>query len=253
MMKVSINGLRAFLHIHELKTKSRFTGHTGLREVALETLPKIPSRGATDGERENRLREYTGDVANNELVLLVPLSMGGIGSGKSDGGGCGCYGGRSGGLRLFREILRLQFSALIHSRGHRASLVELINEKEVVGDLFNQLRLASQRRTKGRLAQTLAATNLDDQELSESMQKLLIVMQRLDQKIAPMLEADGELFNKRWGFLSRAGLWDKSYLMRQIEKYADIYTSRVSNCLHYTPFMYFRSQEQTLAHDSYSY
>ncbi|BFG14789.1 hypothetical protein CerSpe_010630 [Prunus speciosa] len=154
---------------------------------------------------------------------------------------------------LICRELEEEFSALIHSRGHRASLVELINQKEVVGDLFNQLRLASQRRTKGRPAQTLAATNLDDHELSESMQKLLIVMQRLDQKIAPMLEADGELFNKRWGFLSRAGFWDKSHLMRQIEKYADIYTSRVSNFLHYTPFMYFRSQEQTLAHDSYSY
>ncbi|KAI8561980.1 hypothetical protein RHMOL_Rhmol04G0382900 [Rhododendron molle] len=101
--------------------------------------------------------------------------------------------------------------------------------------------------------QTLAATNMDDQELTESIQRLLIVMQRLDQKIAPLLETDGEHFNRRWGFLSRAGLWDKSHLMRQIEKYADIYTSRVSNFLHYTPFIYFRSQEQTLAHDSYSY
>lgn len=45
--------------------------------------------------------------------------------------------------------------------------------------------------------QTLAATTMGDQELTESMQKLLIVMQRLDEKIAPMLEADGELFNKR--------------------------------------------------------
>jgi len=44
---------------------------------------------------------------------------------------------------------------------------------------------------------TLAATNMDDQDLTESMQKLLIVMQRLDEKIAPMLEADGELFNSR--------------------------------------------------------
>ncbi|KAH9766603.1 HAD-superfamily hydrolase subfamily IG 5'-nucleotidase [Citrus sinensis] len=145
------------------------------------------------------------------------------------------------------------YNALINSRGQRARLVELINQKEVVGDLFNQLRLSLQRRNRGHPAQTLAATNMDDQELTESMQKLLVVMQRLDQKIAPMLESDGELFNKRWGFLSRAGLWDKSHLMRQIEKYADIYTSRVSNFLHYTPFMYFRSQEQTLAHDSYSY
>ncbi|XP_022723022.1 5'-nucleotidase domain-containing protein 4 isoform X2 [Durio zibethinus] len=154
---------------------------------------------------------------------------------------------------LICRELEEEYNALIHSRSRRATLIELINQKEVVGDLFNQLRLALQRRTKGRPAQTLAATNMNDQELTESMQKLLIVMQRLDEKIAPMLEADGELFNKRWGFLSRAGLWDKSHLMRQIEKYADIYTSRVSNFLNYTPFMYFRSQEQTLAHDSYSY
>ncbi|XP_024958364.1 uncharacterized protein LOC102610639 isoform X2 [Citrus sinensis] len=154
---------------------------------------------------------------------------------------------------LICRELEEEYNALINSRGQRARLVELINQKEVVGDLFNQLRLSLQRRNRGHPAQTLAATNMDDQELTESMQKLLVVMQRLDQKIAPMLESDGELFNKRWGFLSRAGLWDKSHLMRQIEKYADIYTSRVSNFLHYTPFMYFRSQEQTLAHDSYSY
>ncbi|KAK8572146.1 hypothetical protein V6N13_047762 [Hibiscus sabdariffa] len=154
---------------------------------------------------------------------------------------------------LICRELEEEYNALILSRGHRANVIELINQKEVLGDLFNQLRLALQRRSKGRPAQTLAATNMDDRELTESMQKLLIVMQRLDEKIAPLLEADGELFNKRWGFLSRAGLWDKSHLMRQIEKYADIYTSRVSNFLNYTPFMYFRSQEQTLAHDSYSH
>ncbi|KAK4354938.1 hypothetical protein RND71_027132 [Anisodus tanguticus] len=216
------------------------------------------------------------------------------------------------------------YNALIDSQQQRATLIDLINQKEVLGDLFNQLRLALQRRTLGRPAQlqwldeptgdhkslervdllfsssgkplkgkmdvcklncdvavsvkqsvrsqavcvrislkvlslslwialTLAATHMDDNELTESMQKLLVVMQRLDQKIGPMLDEDGDLFNKRWGYLSRAGLWDKSHLMRQIEKYADIYTSRVSNFLHYTPFMYFRAQEQNLAHDSYTF
>ncbi|KAL5700664.1 hypothetical protein ACHQM5_026083 [Ranunculus cassubicifolius] len=154
---------------------------------------------------------------------------------------------------LICRELEEEYIALIHGQSHRAALIELINQKEVVGDLFNQLRLALQRRTQGRPAQTLAATNMNDHELTESMQKLLIVMQRLDQKIAPMLETDGKEFNTRWGYLSRAGLWDKSHLTRQIEKYADIYTSRVSNFLHYTPFMYFRSQEQMLAHDSYCY
>ncbi|XP_077217749.1 uncharacterized protein LOC143852238 isoform X2 [Tasmannia lanceolata] len=151
---------------------------------------------------------------------------------------------------LICRELEKEFNALIQSRGHREALVELMHQKELVGDLFNQLRLALQRRTQGRPAQTLGATKMGDQELTECMQKLLIVMQRLDQKIAPMLEADGEHFNRRWGYLSRAGLWDKSHLTRQIERYADIYTSRVSNFLHYTPFMYFCAQEQTLAHDA---
>jgi hypothetical protein len=53
----------------------------------------------------------------------------------------------------------------------------------------------------------------------------------------------------RWGYLSRAGLNDKSQLCRQIEKYADVYSSRVSNFLRYSPYMYFRSPTQSLAHD----
>ena len=55
-----------------------------------------------------------------------------------------------------------------------------------------------------------------------------------------MLEEDGKDFSRHWGYLSRAGLNDKSQFTRQIEKYADIYTSRVSNFLRYTPFAYFR-------------
>ncbi|CAN6992571.1 unnamed protein product [Brassica oleracea var. botrytis] len=95
-------------------------------------------------------------------------------------------------------------------------------------------------------AQTLAASNLADQELTETMQKLLIVMQRLDDKIGLILESDGELFNKRF-LLKRGKLRNISLTLPSLKigfRYADIYTSRVSNFLNYTPFMYFRSQEQ---------
>jgi len=150
---------------------------------------------------------------------------------------------------LICRELEKEVKALAYGRDHRTKLIELMNQKEAVGDVFNQLRLALQRRTAGRQAQTDKTTNMDERELAENMQKLLVLMSRLDQRIAPMLDADGEYFNQRWGYLSRAGLWDKSHLTRQIEKYADIYTSRVSNFLRYSPFMYFRSQSQTLAHD----
>ena len=49
------------------------------------------------------------------------------------------------------------------------------------------------------------------------------------------------------------GFADKSHLMRQIEKYADVYTSRVSNLLPYTPFKHFLCQRQSLAHSTTSY
>lgn len=51
------------------------------------------------------------------------------------------------------KLLEWQYNALINSQRHRSRLIELINQKEVVGDLFNQLRLALQRRMKGRPAQ----------------------------------------------------------------------------------------------------
>jgi hypothetical protein len=44
---------------------------------------------------------------------------------------------------------------------------------------------------------TLQATYVERKELVEEMHKLLSLMGRLDQKIAPMMEADGALFNQR--------------------------------------------------------
>ena len=45
--------------------------------------------------------------------------------------------------------------------------------------------------------QTPLVTNMDEREVAENMQKMLLTMRRLDEKIAPMLEADGKFFNKR--------------------------------------------------------
>lgn len=49
----------------------------------------------------------------------------------------------------------------------------------------------------GNTLQTPEATKVDEKELEERMQKILSLMGRLDQKIAPMLEADGQHFNPK--------------------------------------------------------
>jgi hypothetical protein len=74
-------------------------------------------------------------------------------------------------------------------------------------------------------------------------------LRELDARIAPLAEAAGTLFNARWGLLMRSGL-DKSYLARQLERYADAYTSRVSNLLAYTPYVYLRAPRVSLPHDT---
>ena len=55
--------------------------------------------------------------------------------------------------------------------------------------------------------------------------------------------------NPHWGPLLRAGN-DKSLLAAQVERSADVYTSRVSNFLFVTPFAYLRSPRGSLPHDS---
>lgn len=149
---------------------------------------------------------------------------------------------------IVRE-LEQEIDALAEGQPHRNKLKELMNKKDLVGDLFNQLRLRRQRC----LVRQPDQFTKQDAELEDTLGQMLMVLDQLDGLIGPMLEQDGQAFNQYWGYLSRAGLNDKSQFTRQIEKYADIYTSRVANFLRYTPYMYFRSPSQSLAHDRHFY
>jgi 5'-nucleotidase len=71
---------------------------------------------------------------------------------------------------------------------------------------------------------------------------------RMDADVATLAKAAGELVNENWGLLMRAGN-DKSNLARQVERYADVYMSRVSNFMHHTPFGYLRAPRGSLPHD----
>ena len=147
----------------------------------------------------------------------------------------------------------------MNQREHVLSLwQDLMVKKEVVGDVLNQLRLTRQRAAFEGLP-----PGVSEADLNSTLAQLLLVLERLDEVIGahcracalhasvrfgqwawrddgavhcagPMLEQDGHHFNQKWGYLSRAGLNDKSQFTRQIEKHADVYTSRVSNLLRLT-------------------
>ena len=125
-----------------------------------------------------------------------------------------------------------------------ARLSELMIRKVEVDKRLAYLRLIRQRRKmgygpkpgEGLKAVEAAIQGVTDESLA------------LDSAIAPLARASREIGNITWGPLMRAGN-DKSLFARQVERHADIYTSRVSNFLAETPFAYLRAARGSLPHD----
>ncbi len=68
-------------------------------------------------------------------------------------------------------------------------------------------------------------------------------------EVADTLEGDVEEgFNPYWGLLFKEGN-ENSRFGEQVEQYACVYTSRVSNFLHYSPMQYLRSPRDMMPHE----
>jgi 5'-nucleotidase len=144
---------------------------------------------------------------------------------------------------ILRE-LEQELTAIEASRADEQVLHQRMDEKEALEDEADQLRLQLQRRR-------LDYGPANDEALPSMEQRaegLKLRLTALDQEIAPLAKAAAERSHPIWGLLTRAGN-DKSHLARQIERYADIYTSRVSNLLAATPFVYLRSPRGSMPHD----
>ena len=144
---------------------------------------------------------------------------------------------------VLRE-LEDEVAALESFREAELLLAARMEEKESLEARLSQVRISLQR-LRGGYGPT---ADLNAKELETSVQMFREQLVALDAEISPLARASSELTNSRWGLLTRAGN-DKSHLARQVERYADVYTSRVSNFLHTTPYVYFRSPRGSLPHD----
>lgn len=144
---------------------------------------------------------------------------------------------------VLRE-LEAEVAALESFREAELLLAGRMEEKEGLEARLSQARISMQRLRGG----YGPPSDLAAKDLEAFIQNHRERLTALDAEIAPLARASSELTNSRWGLLTRAGN-DKSHLARQVERYADVYTSRVSNFLHATPFVYFRSPRGSLPHD----
>jgi len=128
-----------------------------------------------------------------------------------------------------------------------ARLAELMTRKEALELDQARIRLRIQRRRQ-RYGPEAKAERGAPRALERELNAVWDRLKALDEEIAPLARAAAKINNPRWGQLMRAGN-DKSHLARQVERYADVYTSRVSNFLFQTPFVYLRSPRGSLPHD----
>jgi 5'-nucleotidase len=144
---------------------------------------------------------------------------------------------------ILREI-EPELIAMEKARGSDAELRSLMAKKTELDARLALLRLAKQR-AQFRYGPAPAGKGED---LDAGIRRITEESQEMDSRIAPLAKASGEMGNLTWGPLMRAGN-DKSLFARQVERYADVYTSRVSNFLAQTPFTYLRAARGSLPHD----
>jgi hypothetical protein len=160
-----------------------------------------------------------------------------------------------GDVHVTKSVLRWRTALVLHEledeidaveafQPNEAILEDAMTAKEKLERELWTIKLALQRQQHG-----YGPANNDPEAHSLKRQnQLRQQLDILDQTIGPMARAASTLSTPRWGLLMRTGN-DKSHLAFQIERYADIYTSRVSNFMHATPFAYLRSIRGTLPHD----
>jgi HAD superfamily 5'-nucleotidase-like hydrolase len=144
---------------------------------------------------------------------------------------------------VLRE-LEEELACLYEFRDRQDELTLMMDEKANLEREQFRLKLYIQRIQRGYGPESTWPL----EELNNQMKDLTQKISTLDERIKPLAKEAQEIFNPRWGLLTRAG-FDKSYLARQLEGYADIYMSRVSNLLYQTPFAYLRSTRSSLPHD----
>ncbi len=145
---------------------------------------------------------------------------------------------------ILRE-LESEMSGLRRFRSDEMKLEKLMADKTALEAEMSGIRLALQR---DRLGYAPPPKGVAPEKGRLDFLRSQIV--KLDSEITPLAVAASRLRNEAWGPLMRTGI-DKSLFARQVEKYADCYTSRVANFVHVSPFALLRAGRIDLPHDSW--
>jgi HAD superfamily 5'-nucleotidase-like hydrolase len=143
----------------------------------------------------------------------------------------------------YTEGRREEISRLSEVEMLRARLDDAVNQHKA---LLNVLERRLEREDPD--GDERDALELQRREAKAELEPLRRALKRAI-AIAETLEQDVEAgFNPYWGLLFKEG-HENSRFGAQVEQYACLYTSRVSNLLHISPTQYLRSQRELMPHE----
>lgn len=134
---------------------------------------------------------------------------------------------------LVLNDLEAEIQGLIQVRPVQREINTLMNEKQSLEKEINRL---DSRRYEGENIPRSAINTLFDK------------MDELNVRISGLLGKYKTSFNPYWGEILRAG-YDESRYAEQVEKYACIYMTKVSDLNAYSPKTYFRPYHRTMPHE----
>ncbi len=134
---------------------------------------------------------------------------------------------------LVLEDLESEIASIRKSRSIQAEIDTLMTEKEKIEHEINQIDL---RRYEGR--------EVDRSRLEQLFQQV----DRLNQEISEKVGLYRSHFNAHWGEILRAGNEESRYA-GQVEEFACIYMTRVSDLYEYSPKIYFRPKRRLMPHE----
>lgn len=87
--------------------------------------------------------------------------------------------------------------------------------------------------------------SIKDEEINELQEKISIV----DTQISQLIKKQQVIYNLQWGQLMRSGN-EESYLAYQVERYACVYMSKLSDLVTLSPRTYYRAPRRPLSHET---
>lgn len=111
---------------------------------------------------------------------------------------------------------------------------KLMKYKEPLEDKFTEL-----------MTEKSENKSIKDEEINELQEKISIV----DTQISQLIKKQQVIYNLQWGQLMRSGN-EESYLAYQVERYACVYMSKLSDLVTLSPRTYYRAPRRPLSHET---